>query len=118
MFARFLRRARRRPRLLAAGSVVALFALCGVAGAAAFGGPFGNGQAEKNPFRNRRVGEVVEGKLLVADNQWIEPPSDTKRVEFSDQDALGGTISPDEENFATASGGGGTGSGLRIVDLS
>lgn len=56
MFARFQRRARRRPRLLAAGSVIALLALTGVAGAAVLGGPLGNGQAEKNPFRNRRVG--------------------------------------------------------------
>ena len=92
MFARFVRRARRRPRLLAAGSVLACSPSTGVAGAAVLGG---NGQAEKNPFANRRVGEVVGGKLLVADNQWIAPPSDTKRVEFCDQDALGGTISPD-----------------------
>ena len=117
MFARFVRRARLRPRLLAAGSVVAVLALCGVASAAVLGVPLGNGQAEKNPFAHRQVGEVVDGKLLVADDQWIAPPSDTKRVEFSDQDALGGTISPDGQNFATASGGGGTGAGLRIVDL-
>src|SRR5882757_3740228 len=116
MFARFVRRARRRPRLLVAGSAVVVLAFCGVAGAAVLGGPL-NGQAEKNPFANRRVGEIVDGKMLVPDNQWIAPPSDTKRVEFSDQDALGGTISPDGENFATASGSGGTGAGLRIVDL-
>jgi YVTN family beta-propeller protein len=117
MFARFVRRARLRPRLLAAGSVVAVLALCGVASAAVLGVPLGNGQAEKNPFAHHKVGEVVDGKLLVADNQWIAPPSDTQRVEFSDQDALGGAISPDGQNFATASGAGGTGAGLRIVDL-
>jgi YVTN family beta-propeller protein len=117
MFARFVRRARRRPRLVLVGSAVALLALCGVASAAALGGPFGLGNAEKNPYGNHQVGEVVDGRTLVADNQWIAPPSGTKRVEFSDQDALGGVISPDGTQFATASGSGGTGAGLRIVDL-
>jgi len=57
------------------------------------------------------------------DGSWLPttsgspPPSGTKRVEFSDQDALGGAISPDGTKFATASGSGGTGQGLRIVDL-
>jgi YVTN family beta-propeller protein len=117
MFARFVRRARRRPRWVIVGSAVALLALCGVASAAALGGPFGLGQAENNPFGKHQVGEVVNGRMLVADNQWIAPPSGTKRVEFSDQDTLGGVISPDGTKFATASGSGGTGAGLRIVDL-
>ena len=117
MFARFLRRALARPRWVIAGSAVAVLAMCGVAGAAAFGGPFGLGNATRNPFGRSRVGEEVDGRLLVADDQWISPPADTKRVEFSDQDALGGVISPDGTKFATASGSGGTGQGLRIVDL-
>jgi len=75
--------------------------LGGVASAAVLGVPLGNGQAEKNPFAHHKVGEVVDGKLLVADNQWIAPPSDTKRVEFSDQDALGGAISPNGRSTAS-----------------
>jgi YVTN family beta-propeller protein len=117
MFARFVRRALGRPRWVIAGSIATLLVTCGVASAAVFGGPFGLGHADTNPFGSSQVGEEVDGRLLVADDQWISPPSGTKRVEFSDQDALGGVISPDGTKFATASGGGGTGSGLRIVDL-
>jgi YVTN family beta-propeller protein len=117
MFARFLRGALGRSRWVIAASATTLLVMCGVASAAVLGVPFGLGHPETNPFGSSKVGEEVNGRLLVADNQWIAPPSGNKRVEFSDQDALGGVISPDGTKFATASGGGGTGAGLRIVDL-
>lgn len=115
MLHHFAGRALARPRWVIAASVAMLLAVSGVASAAVLGGPFGIGLAGVNPFGESHVGEEAHGRLLVADDQWISPIG--QRVEFTDQDALGGVISPDGTKFATASGSGGTGQGLRIVDL-
>src|SRR6201998_4062091 len=115
MFHHFAGRALARPRWVVAAPVTMMLAICGVASAAVFGGPFGIGISGINPFGDSHVGEEVNGRLLLPDDQWISPIG--QRVEFSDQDAVGGMISPDGTKFATASGDGGTGQGLRIVDL-
>ena len=104
-----------RPRWAIAISVTMTLAICGVASAAVLGGPLGLDLSGMNPFGDSHVGEEVNGRLLLPDDQWISPIG--QRVEFGDQDAVGGAISPDGTKFATASGDGGTGEGLRIVDL-
>lgn len=111
MFSHLVGRAFARSRWVVAASAAMILAICGVAGAAALG----VGLSGINPFGESHVGEEVNGRLLLPDDQWISPIG--QRVKFSNQDAVGGMISPDGTKLATASGNGGTGAGLRIVDL-
>src|ERR1700739_5072153 len=92
MFPHFAGRALARPRWVIAASVTMMLAICGVASAAVFGGPFGIGISGINPFGDSHVGEEVNGRLLLPDDQWISPIG--PRVDFSDQGGVGGMHRP------------------------
>ena len=98
MFARLMRRASARPRFVIAGSALAVLALTGVA-AAAVGGLVGvNGV-----FGFNRVGDVVNGRVLLPDNQWISPYG--SRYSIQDHTALGSAVSPDGTRIAVSESG-------------
>ncbi|HEY6887616.1 MAG TPA: bifunctional YncE family protein/alkaline phosphatase family protein [Solirubrobacter sp.] len=98
MFARFQRRASVRPWLFGAGSALAVLALTGVA-AAAMGGLHGVNRV----FGFSRVGDVVNGRVLLPDNQWISPFG--KRFSILDHTALGSALSPDGTKIAVSESG-------------
>src|SRR5262245_39960369 len=88
MIARFRRRASARPWLFAFASFFAVLLLTGGA-AAAIGGLHGVNRV----FGFSHVGDVVNGRVLLPDNQWISPYG--KRVSIQDHTALGSAVSPD-----------------------
>src|SRR5262245_16483961 len=98
MFARFARRASARPWFVGAGSLLAVLALTGVA-AAAIGGIHGVNRL----FGFSRVGDVVNGRVLLPDNQWISPYG--KRFSILDHTALGSAVSPDGTRIAVSESG-------------
>src|SRR5262245_60480578 len=100
MIARFKRRAfaRPRPRLVAAGSALAVLVLAGAA-AAAVGGLHG----VNHVFGFSRVGDVVNGRVLLPDNQWISAYG--KRFTIQDHTALGSAVSPDGGKIAVSESG-------------
>src|ERR1700760_2187039 len=107
MFARLMRRVSARPRLAVAGSAVAGLAVTGVAAAAVGGLPGVNGV-----FGYSRVGDVVNGRVLLPDNQWISPYG--KRYTIQDHTALGSAVSPDGSKIAVSE----SGAVLGILDAS
>src|ERR1700750_1946560 len=98
MFARLWRRASARPWIFAAGSALSVLALTGVA-AAAIGGLYGVNRL----FGFSRVGDVVNGRVLLPDNQWISPYG--KRFSILDHTALGSAVSPDGSKIAVSESG-------------
>ena len=98
MFARFQRRASARPWFVAAGAALAVLALTGVA-AASMGGLHGVNRV----FGFSRVGDVVNGRVLLPDNQWISPFG--KRFSILDHTALGSALSPDGNKIAVSESG-------------
>ncbi len=98
MFARFLRRASARPRFVAAGTALAVVALTGVAAAAVAGL-----QAVNRVFGFSRTGDVVNGRVLLPDNQWISPYG--KRYSIQDHTALGSAVSPNGTRIAVSESG-------------
>src|SRR5215475_11757388 len=98
MFARFVRRASARPRLVAAGSAAAVLALSGGT-AIALGGLHG----VNHVFGFSRVGDVVNGRVLLPGNQWISPYG--KRFSINDHTALGSAVSPDGKTVAVSESG-------------
>ena len=84
MLARLLRRLSARSRLTLVGSVVVGLAVTGVAAAAV-------GLVGFNPtFGFSRVGDVVNGRVLLPDNQWISPYG--SRYTILDHTALGSAL--------------------------
>src|SRR5262245_62985324 len=93
-----LRRASARPWFVAAISAAALLTLTGVA-AAAIGGLHGVNRL----FGFSRVGDVVNGRVLLPDNQWISPYG--KRFSVLDHTVLGSAVSPDGSKLALSESG-------------
>ncbi len=98
MFARSARRVSARPRFVAVGSAAAVLALTGAA-AAAVGGLHGVNRV----FGFSRVGDVVNGRVLLPDNQWISPYG--TRYTIQDHTALGSAVSPDGSKLAVSESG-------------
>ena len=102
MFARSRRRATARRSVIAV-AVAAPLVIGGAAGAAVFGG---------NPFGTSQVGQEVNGRLLLPDNQWISPYG--QRTTLSAQ-TIGTAISPDGTKAAVQTGG--TDSGTPSINI-
>jgi YVTN family beta-propeller protein len=74
-----------------------MFALgAGVGGAAVVGAPF-------NPFGTHVVGSVVQGRLLLNDNQWVKPYG--RRTTPFTALMVGTAVSPNGMNVAVQTGG-------------
>jgi YVTN family beta-propeller protein len=101
---RKLRWARRR--WLIAGTTAATLAVGGAATAAAAGVPL-------DPFGTSHVGTQADGRILLADNQWIDPYG--KRTTFAAM-SVGTAISPDGTKVAVQTGGPHGTRSLDIVD--
>ena len=114
MLASRLRRALARPRAVIAGSAILVVATCCIATTAALGArPFGIDISAVNPFGTSEVGQTVNGRMLVADNQWLSPYG--HRLDVPDQ-AAASALSPDGSKLAVLTGGS-SGSSLNIIDM-
>jgi YVTN family beta-propeller protein len=114
MLASLARRVLARPRSVITGSAIVVVAICGIATTAALGAsPFGIDISAMNPFGTSEVGQTVNGRILVADNQWLSPYG--QRIDVPDQ-AGSSALSPDGTHLAVATGGS-SGASLNIIDL-
>jgi YVTN family beta-propeller protein len=111
MFARSRRLATARRSVIAV-AVAGTLVIGGAASAAAYGvNPFGTGH---DPFGTNEVGQEVNGRLLLPDNQWIAPYG--QRTTFSAQ-TIGTAISPDGTKLAVQVGGDDSGApSIEILD--
>ncbi len=114
MLVSLARRALARPRAVIAGLAVLVVAICCVGSAAASGArPFGIDLSAINPFGTSEVGQTINGRILVPDNQWLSPYG--QRIDVPDQ-AAGSALSPDGSTLAVLTGGS-SGSSLNLIDM-